>query len=124
MKKTLLSHGAMIAFATSTLAFSPLALAHAHLTSSLPAAKAEISPAPQQITLNFTEDVEPAFSGVEVVDAQHKTIAGKISRDKARHNQLRVNFAQPLTQGAYQVNWHVLSVDGHKTNGNYTFTVK
>jgi methionine-rich copper-binding protein CopC len=30
----------------------------------------------------------------------------------------------PLKPGTYTVRWNVLSVDGHKTNGTYTFTVK
>jgi copper resistance protein C len=28
-----------------------------------------------------------------------------------------------LPPGTYTVNWHVTSVDTHKTEGNYTFTV-
>ena len=28
-----------------------------------------------------------------------------------------------LTPGTYTVNWHVTSVDTHKTEGNYKFTV-
>jgi methionine-rich copper-binding protein CopC len=35
-----------------------------------------------------------------------------------------VGLSQPLQAGSYQVNWHVLSVDGHKTAGSYRFSVK
>jgi len=35
-----------------------------------------------------------------------------------------VPLKTPLAAGDYQVNWHVLSVDGHKTQGSYRFSVK
>ncbi|MDU5691430.1 MAG: copper resistance protein CopC, partial [Citrobacter freundii] len=31
---------------------------------------------------------------------------------------------QTLEAGKYTVDWHVVSVDGHKTKGQYTFSVK
>ncbi|WP_210507011.1 copper homeostasis periplasmic binding protein CopC [Pantoea ananatis] len=124
MKKTAISRGVLALIATGTMMFSQLALAHAHLASSVPAANAAVTHAPQHITLSFTEDVEAAFSGVDVMNAQHKAVGEKARLDGKQHDRLRVDFAQPLAQGAYQVNWHVLSVDGHKTHGSYTFTVK
>ncbi|EFF0775469.1 hypothetical protein CCF12_004236, partial [Escherichia albertii] len=39
-------------------------------------------------------------------------------------NQLIIPLADPLKPGTYTVNWHVVSVDGHKTKGQYTFSVK
>jgi copper resistance protein C len=30
---------------------------------------------------------------------------------------------KPLKPGTYKVVWRVLSVDGHRTNGEYTFAV-
>ncbi|NQS85549.1 copper homeostasis periplasmic binding protein CopC [Pantoea allii] len=124
MNKTAISRVVIGLVATGTLAFSQFALAHAHLQSSTPAANAAVSPAPQNITLTFTEDVEAAFSGVEVTNAQHKAVGEKARLDGQQHNRLLVDFVQPLAQGSYQVNWHVLSVDGHKTHGRYAFTVK
>ena len=31
---------------------------------------------------------------------------------------------KPLSPGIYSVAWHVTSVDTHKTEGHFTFTVK
>jgi hypothetical protein len=31
---------------------------------------------------------------------------------------------KPLPPGVYAVEWHVTSVDTHKTEGHFTFTVK
>jgi methionine-rich copper-binding protein CopC len=30
----------------------------------------------------------------------------------------------PLGPGVYKVRWSVLAVDGHRTQGDYTFTLK
>lgn len=109
----------------ATVAFSQSALAHAHLKSQFPAADANVDAAPQALTLTFSEDIEPAFSGLEISGADNKALpVAKAQRNGAKKNQLIVPLEQPLTSGKYQVKWHVLSVDGHKTKGNYSFSVK
>jgi methionine-rich copper-binding protein CopC len=37
---------------------------------------------------------------------------------------LTVPLQSALPPGAYTVKWHVLSTDGHKTEGSYSFMVK
>jgi methionine-rich copper-binding protein CopC len=125
MKKTALTRVIALLLASSTLAFSQFALAHAHLKTPVPADKAVVESSPQTLTLTFTEDVEAAFSGVEVLNAQHQPMTLEKSKlNDKQHDQLIVPVSQPLPSGRYQVNWHVLSVDGHKTKGSYTFSVK
>jgi copper resistance protein C len=125
MKKTALNPIVAMLLASSTLVFSQFALAHAHLKTPVPADKAVIDSSPQNLTLTFTEDVEPAFSGVEVLNAQNQPMAvEKAKLNDKKHDQLIVPISKPLPSGNYQVNWHVLSVDGHKTKGSYAFSVK
>ncbi|WP_313686334.1 copper homeostasis periplasmic binding protein CopC [Pantoea sp.] len=125
MKKTTLTRIAALLLASSTLAFSQFALAHAHLKTPVPADKSTVETSPQALTLTFTEDVEPAFSGVEIRNAQNQVVpADKATLNDKQHDQLIVPLSQPLPAGSYQVSWHVLSVDGHKTKGSYTFSVK
>jgi hypothetical protein len=101
------------------------AFAHAHLQQQLPAAGAEVEASPQTLTLNFSEGIEPQFSGVALTGPQQKTIIlGKPVRSDSNKAQLTVPVGQALTPGKYRVDWHVVSVDGHKTKGHYTFTVK
>ena len=115
----------VFALALSVAAFSQQASAHAHLKNQYPAANASVEASPQALTLTFSEDIEPAFSGVEIVDGNQKVIPlAEAERAPRQHNQLIAPLQQPLTSGRYQVNWHVLSVDGHKTQGNYAFSVK
>ncbi|MDH2066166.1 copper homeostasis periplasmic binding protein CopC [Pantoea sp. GD03673] len=125
MQKKQLSR-VVIALATAGLmAFSSLAVAHAHLESSLPAAKAQVTTSPDTLTLNFSEDIEAAFSGVTLLDSARKPVTTAKPRvESDQKNRLIVGLAQPLKAGRYEVNWHVLSVDGHKTAGRYRFSVK
>ncbi|WP_336238837.1 CopC domain-containing protein YobA [Enterobacter chuandaensis] len=110
-------------FLVSTVT-SPSVLAHAHLKQQSPAADSQVA-APQVLTLNFSEGIEPGFSGVVVTDAQKQVIkTGTASRDEKNKAQLTVPLEQTLVPGTYRVDWHVVSVDGHKTRGSYHFSVK
>ncbi|HBU6129563.1 MULTISPECIES: CopC domain-containing protein YobA [Enterobacter] len=112
-----------LVFLASTV-ISPSVLAHAHLKQQSPAADSQVAP-PQVLTLNFSEGIEPGFSGVVVTDAQKQVIkTGTASRDEKNKAQLTVPLEQTLAPGAYRVDWHVVSVDGHKTKGSYHFSVK
>ena len=121
MQKTTILSGV----AVSLLLVSQAALAHAHLKSSQPAADAALAAAPQALTLSFTEDIEPAFSGVTLLDGRQKPVASeKVQQDAQQHSRLILPLKKPLAAGDYQVKWHVLSVDGHKTQGSSRFSVK
>ena len=112
-----------LVFLASTM-MTPSVLAHAHLKQPIPASESVVS-APQALTLNFSEGIEPEFSGVVVTDAQKQVIkTGTATRDEKEKAQLTVPLDQTLTPGTYQVDWHVVSVDGHKTKGSYHFSVK
>ena len=47
---------------------------------------------------------------------------GKAALGAANRNELRVAL-KALGPGTYKVIWRVLSVDTHRTNGNFTFRV-
>lgn len=99
--------------------------AHAHLQQQTPAANSEVSPAPQTITLTFTEGVEANFSGITLKGPTQQTLAtGKVTRAANDKTQLIVPISETLASGLYTVEWHVVSVDGHKTKGQYQFSVK
>ena len=108
----------------ASVVISPTVLAHAHLKQQSPAADSVVS-APQSLTLNFSEGIEPGFSDVVVTDAHKQVVkTGAVTRDEKNKAQLIVPLAQTLATGTYQVDWHVVSVDGHKTKGSYHFSVK
>lgn len=103
---------------------SQQALAHAHLKVQTPAADATVSSAPKVLTLNFSEGIEPNFSGVKVTGPDNAVVkTGKLDLDPSNNTQVNVPIESELVAGKYQVSWHVVSVDGHKTKGQYSFTV-
>ncbi|AHG22152.1 hypothetical protein Z042_22880 [Chania multitudinisentens RB-25] len=101
------------------------ALAHAHLKLQTPAADSTISPAPNMLTLSFSEGIEPNFSGVKITGPDRAVVkTGKLSLAANNNKQINVPLEVELVAGKYNVSWHVVSVDGHKTKGQYSFTVK
>jgi hypothetical protein len=110
-----------IALICSLLLPAP-AFAHAFLDGAVPRVGSEIPTPPAQVVLHFTQRVEPDFSKIEVQDN-----AGASVTDGAPHSAGDpTHFAIPLKKigpGVYTVIWHVTSVDTHKTQGKFHFTV-
>lgn len=118
----------MLAAAFSAAVFVPSSLwlaggaayAHAHLQRSEPGDGTTVTPAPNQVAVWFTERLEPAFSGVEIRDAQGNRVdQGEPEIDGA---SMRIGV-KALSPGMYRVNWHALSVDTHKSEGTFSFQV-
>lgn len=104
------------------LSFPGQALAHGLLVQTAPAADAAVAQPPVEISLNFNENIEARFSGIDLVGPDGAIVAtGEITVDDK-------NMVAPvlgsLVPGVYQVDWHVLSADGHKVKGSYRFEVK
>jgi methionine-rich copper-binding protein CopC len=96
------------------------AQAHAFLDHASPLVGSSVATAPREVSLTFTQNLEAAFSNVEVtgpngarVDAGKPQISG---------NTMRVGL-KAAGPGTYHVRWHALSVDTHTTQGSFTFRV-
>ncbi|HGN0867739.1 MULTISPECIES: copper homeostasis periplasmic binding protein CopC [Providencia] len=101
------------------------AFAHAHLKDQLPAEGAALEQAPEAITLNFSEGIEVNFTKVNVTDENKQVVkTGKAALDPSNNTKVIIPVESKLAAGKYDVQWSVVSVDGHKTKGNYSFTVK
>jgi len=113
---------AIIAFAAAALV-SGAALAHAFLDHALPAVGATVAQAPAEVTLWFTQRLEPAFAGCAVTNAAGERVdTGQVAVDPKDPQELHVPV-KPLQPGTYKVSWHVVSVDTHRTTGDFSFTV-
>jgi methionine-rich copper-binding protein CopC len=100
------------------LGCSTTAHAHAFLDHASPAVGSTVA-SPSAVTLYFTEQLEPKFSGAEV----HSTGGGRVDHGASvSRNVMRLSVGR-LAPGSYSVTWHVLSVDTHKTQGSFSFTV-
>jgi copper resistance protein C len=98
------------------------AMAHAFLERARPGAGSQLRAAPTAVSITFTERVEPRFSQIEVMDAQGTRVDAGDLHAGADGKTLVVGLGS-LPPGRYAVKWQVLSVDTHKTQGDYDFTV-
>jgi methionine-rich copper-binding protein CopC len=96
------------------------ATAHAMLDHAEPRVGNTVATPPREVTLWFTQKLEPAFSSVTVTNAAGQ----RVDTGKARvsGSQMTVSL-RAGGSGTYRVNWQVLSVDAHRTNGSFTFQV-
>lgn len=98
--------------------------AHAHMKSTQPANDAVVT-APTHIRLEFSEGLELAFSGIKITGPAKAAVAtGAASHGEAGDSVLDVPVAGAMAPGQYTVEWRILSKDGHKTKGTFSFTVK
>jgi len=106
------------------LAVQSTAWAHAFLDHAEPKVGSSITNSPAEVKIWFTQELEPAFSAVQVRDAQGKEVDKQDAHVDAKNKSLLEVTLPPLAAGTYTVNWHVISVDTHKTQGHFEFTVK
>jgi methionine-rich copper-binding protein CopC len=96
------------------------ASAHAHLERAEPAVGSSVKTPPREVSIRFTQKLEPSFSTIEVTDASGKRVDN--GRARITGNTMQVPL-QPIGAGTYRVKWHALSVDSHTTEGDFTFRV-
>jgi methionine-rich copper-binding protein CopC len=118
-----MKNASKIAFVLAAILLSAAARAHAFLDHASPRVGSTVASAPKELLLWFTEKLEPAFSTVEVRNAQGAVVqSGKAQAAPNDATELRVPL-KTLSPGAYLVSWRVLSVDTHRTQGSFTFKV-
>lgn len=105
-------------------AAAPAAFGHAFLEHASPRVGSTVDEPPRRVTLHFTEELEPAFSTLQVADAAgHEVDRRDASVDPKDRSILGVSVPR-LPPGKYRVKWRVLSVDTHVTQGDFTFEVR
>jgi copper resistance protein C len=115
---TLLALAALVPFWTGT------AEAHAYLQRAMPLVGSTIPASPPELTLEYSEAIEPRFSSVMVTDAAGQRVdKSDLHIAPPDPKRLLIGLLQ-LKQGTYRVEWHVTSVDTHHTEGKFTFSVQ
>jgi hypothetical protein len=102
------------------VALPQAALAHAMLEHATPGAGATLKQSPAHVQLEFSEPLEPSFSGATVTDARGNSVVS--GAPQISESSMTVNL-KPLTPGEYRVQWHAVSVDTHRTEGGYSFQI-
>jgi hypothetical protein len=105
------------------LALASPVFAHAILERASPPVGSEVAASPSELSLTFTEGVEPLFSMIELRGANGAVVPTGKPHVAPDTNQRLILELPKLPPGTYTVVWHVTSVDTHKTEGSYRFTV-
>jgi len=96
------------------------AVAHAFLDHAEPRVGNKVATAPREVTLWFTQKLEPAFSTITVTNAAGQRV--DTGKTRVSGSQMSVSL-RPGGTGTYHVTWRVLSVDTHTTDGSFSFQV-
>ena len=114
----------LVLFAVAVLSCTfPTANAHSELVSSNPGASTYIEQLPEQIELEFNEELLNLGSGnsVSIISPSGEDLGmGETSTDGARITRL-LNTTSEL--GAFEVKYRVASADGHILKGSFTFNL-
>lgn len=98
--------------------------AHVFPDHSEPRVGHEVDASPATVRIWFDGDVEPVFSTLRVENgAKQQVDKGDARVDPADGTVLEVSLP-PLPAGPYQVFWSAVARDGHRTEGNFPFSVK
>jgi copper resistance protein C len=118
--------------AVTLSALAPTALlAHVQLTASTPASGTQAK-APKQITLTFSQPVDPATATASIVMTAMPGMANHgempIRNFTASWSDdgktMTLALRNPLPTGTYEVRWQAAATDGHGMSGTVIFDVK
>ncbi|MCE0498672.1 MAG: copper resistance protein CopC [Methylacidiphilales bacterium] len=105
---------------TLSLVSISLARAHAFLDHADPRVGSTVNPSPTQVELWMTEELEPAFTKIKVLDSNGTEVDKK---DAKISGSTMIVSLPNLPSGVYKVAWKAVAVDTHVTTGDFTFTV-
>jgi copper resistance protein C len=111
---------AFLAAVTAVVLVTSPAAAHSLLLESSPAAETTLTTPPPQLTLRFNNRIEKRLSRITIVDERGTPQALTIAVADGGADRLTA-AVPPLAPGAYRVEWHVLSTDGHVVSGGFGF---
>jgi copper resistance protein C len=111
----------LIAVFIVSCVFVPFAEAHAFLDHADPKVGSTVSESPLQVRVWMTENLEPAFSKLQVFDPK----GNEVDKKDTKVNGATMAVSLPkLPAGKYHVSWLAVAIDTHKTSGSFDFTIQ
>jgi len=116
--------GAAVAVA-AMLAVAAPASAHDELVSSSPAFDEQLSTAPEQVVLTFSDNLlELEGNSGTAMTVTDESGTDWVGGDPVLNaDTVTVPLKSGMPNGAYTVTWKVVSSDGHPTSGDYAFSL-
>jgi len=113
----------MPVIALTVTAAATAARAHSFPEQESPAAGETVATPPNQVTIKYDAPLEKLFDSLRVLDAAGQDKAAGTPQVSDDGRELTIPL-RALGPGQYTVQWRVVCIDTHHTEGSYTFTVK
>ncbi len=117
------SSGWLTAVALGLPLLSAPAWGHAFPDHSEPRVGWEVPAPPAQVRIWFDGTLEPIFSTIKVMNADKQQVDKGDGRVNPSDNTILEVGLPSLPPGKYRVFWSVVARDGHRTEGDYPFTI-
>jgi len=126
VQRRLIRRGLVITLVSTALlgGWARDALAHAFPERADPRVGSVVQGSPDTVRIWFDGELEPAFCQIVVTDGSGQRVDRGDARVDANGRRLLQVSVPTLPAGTYSVHWAVLSIDGHRTTGDFRFTVK
>jgi copper transport protein len=106
------------------LLFPSIISAHAYIVKSSPSENEVWKTPPKKVTIQFDENIEPMNYSIQVFDKDGKRVDQKDGRIDTHNGAiLECSLLTDLPKGIYQIQWKVVSGDGHPVQGVIPFQV-
>ena len=117
------SVGLLLVFGLAAGACPAPSAAHAFPDHSQPRVGSALESSPGAVRIWFDGDLEPVFSRIRVMNENHEPVDKADGRVEEKDRTLLEVSLPTLSPGTYHVLWVAVSVDGHRTEGDFSFTV-
>ncbi|MGE7767601.1 copper resistance protein CopC [Peribacillus sp. NPDC096540] len=106
----------------SLLLYPVTASGHASVISSNPSPNEAMDTLPEKISIQFSEDIQPAFHSLEVFSQDGSKIQIQDSKISEKSEKiLEARWKGSIDEGIYYIKWRVVSSDGHPIEGTIPF---
>ncbi len=97
---------------------------HAFPERSEPRVGSTVKTPPAAVRIWFDGRLESAFSLLRVEDSEGNSVDNADSRVNPEDDTVLEVSLPPVPAGRYRVSWIAVAVDGHRTEGDFSFTVE
>jgi copper resistance protein C len=111
--------GTLLALSVGVTAAS----AHSFPEQETPAAGATLTEPPAQVIIKYDAPIEKLFASLEVLNSTGQNVA--VGQPEVSPDGWKLSVpVNKLPPGEYTVQWRVVCIDTHHTQGSYSFTVE
>jgi methionine-rich copper-binding protein CopC len=115
---------AAILFTVFLFVMPKAARGHAYPDHADPRVGATIKASPDHVRIWFDSELEPDFSTIMVHNSENAMVDNRDGRVNPSDATLLEVSVPRLPPGRYRVIWNVVARDGHRTEGDYVFSIK